>query len=83
MTLQESFVVFHQPYIALPQNHLLLLLLLAAATVNVNMMTNRSLWHIEQPVMVTNLFLLLLALLVLWFRSIAWLAVVALETVTM
>ena len=58
-------------------------LLLLDATVNVNMMTKRSLWHIEQPVMVTKLFLLFLALFVLRFLSIAWLAIVALETVTM
>ena len=82
MTSQEGFVVFQQTYLALPENILLLLLL--AATVNVNMMTKRPFWHIEQPVMVTKLFLLLLfALFVLWFLSIAWLAIVALETVTM
>ena len=82
MAGEEGFVVVGQPETALPQNHLLLLV--APTVVNVNMMTNRSLWHIEHPVMVTKRFMLLLRLLlILWFLSIARLAVVTLETVAM
>ena len=81
MAGEEGFVVVDQPETALPQNHLLLLV--APTVVNVNMMTNRSLWHIEHPVMVTKLFMLLRLLLILWFLSIARLAIVALETVAM
>ena len=81
MAGEEGFVVVDQPETALPQNHLLLLVV--PTVVNVNMMTNRSLWHIEHPVMVTKLFMLLHLLLILWFLSIAWLAVVTLETVAM
>ena len=75
MTSQESLVVFHQPEVALLDN--LLLLFRFAATVDVYMVTKRLLCHIEQPVPV------MLFLLILWFLSIARLAVVALETVAM